>query len=456
MDLISAPEPHLQPLAAAEPAGARPTADAEAASPESLFDDPHWAAATRQSGFEDTLFRVLALVVDGEDLPARIHAALARLGETVDADRATVFAFGRGTTDAAPAATPRIAWTRRPCASQVPVEPPAHWHPLLSEGRTIAATAQSPSAPDRGWLKSRAAGALFGVPIRRDRPAWGFVLFEFPRENGACDQGVEALLRVAGSAVGLACLRMQETQTLRILLEEARQFLRLKTRFVSLVSHEFRTPLAGILSAAELLEDCHDRLEAGRRAAYFAMIKREIGHLSATLEELLVLGRLDAETPAPRTEVILLDEFCRKTAAEVHLAYSNRAPVAFEGAGDSARAAVDACLLHHILVNLLSNAYKYSSPSGEVALRVAMTPGELSLEVHDHGVGIPEADIERLFQPFFSGSHVRDIKGSGLGLYIVRKCVEACSGSIRVDSTVGCGSVFHVRLPLQPPNNSAP
>lgn len=237
-----------------------------------------------------------------------------------------------------------------------------------------------------------------------------------------------------------------EESTLRN-LEEARELVRLKTTFVTLVSHEFRTPLAGILNASELLEDFYERLEPAKRASYFTLIKREIRRLSLILEKLLVMGRLDAGETSVRPEPIRIEDFCRKLAVEVQLAFPDRPAVQVENLGAPEEVVADQGLLHHIVSNLLDNASKYGPPDRPVRLRLAGSAGRFTIEVEDEGVGIPASEIPYIFQPFHRATNVRHFKGTGIGLYVLRKCVEVCSGQVEVRSVEGQGTVFRVTLP---------
>ena len=231
-------------------------------------------------------------------------------------------------------------------------------------------------------------------------------------------------------------------------LEAERELVGLKTRFVSLVSHEFRTPLGIIMSAGELLKNYRDRLTEENKRELFDDILGSTRRMSALMEQVLLLGRVDAgkvaARPVPLDLVALLEKLCD----EQRSASGDRCPIRLEKDGDLAGASADAGLLRHVLTNFVSNAVKYSAAGAEVRL-IARRSGDAAVfEVRDQGIGIPEADQARLFEAFHRASNVGEIPGSGLGLLIVKRCVDLHDGHIQVRSRPGEGTVFTVELPL--------
>lgn len=240
--------------------------------------------------------------------------------------------------------------------------------------------------------------------------------------------------------------RAQE-ETRRALAKE-RELSELKSRFVSMTSHEFRTPLATILSSAELLDDYGDRLPEVEKKELFEHVKAAVTRMTHMLDDVLVIGKADAGrfhfNPAPCDPrafcVGLLDELRRATNGSHQLAFSHR--------GDEAVRLLDAQILRHVLSNLVGNAIKYS-PRGElVRLELECRDDATVFEVIDRGIGIPDDDRTRLFETFTRGRNVANISGTGLGLAIVKRLVSLHGGSISVDSRVGHGSRFTVSFPL--------
>lgn len=231
-------------------------------------------------------------------------------------------------------------------------------------------------------------------------------------------------------------------------LREALNLSQLKNNFVSLVSHEFRTPLGAILSATELLEDCHDKFSPEKRSLYFQMVKHEVRRLTMMMEDFMAMGKLDSGRMQCTPKAINPYQFCRKTVEEVNLFFKDRPPINLEEHGKVTQVNVAVQVLHHILTNLLMNAHKYSPKTSEVRLVVRCDEGTLAMEVHDQGIGIPAENLPFIFDAFYRGTNVSNIKGTGVGLYVLKKCVDLCGGEVSVRSTVGKGSSFYVKLPV--------
>lgn len=249
------------------------------------------------------------------------------------------------------------------------------------------------------------------------------------------------------SAIDITPLRAAEVELQNALAQE-RELSQLKGDFVSLVSHEFRTPLEIIMSSTDNLQRYHDRLAAEKRDELLRTINRSVRRMAGMMEEVLVLGRL--ETDRMKFEPAPLDfgALCRRLCDEITSATGNRCPIRFERQGTPEPAGGDESLLRHIFTNLLSNAVKYSPAGSPVDFHI-LREGKLAIcRITDRGCGIPEADQKRLFQAFYRGSNVEQIPGTGLGLLIVQRCVELHGGEIRFESVEGKGTTFVVALSL--------
>jgi len=252
----------------------------------------------------------------------------------------------------------------------------------------------------------------------------------------------------------LECRVAERTEELREALERERKLGLVKTDFVSLVSHEFRTPLGVIMSAAEVLMRYFDRLEPEKRRRHLEMILDSTGNLAAMIEEVLLLGRMDEGKLSCAAEPMDLDAFCRVIADELNSATRAVSPIQFVAVGDLSGASADKSLLRHILSNLLSNACKYSFPAEPVRFEVSREQREARFVIEDHGIGILEEDRERLFTTFTRGSNVGMLPGTGLGLVIVHRCVEMHGGRFQLESHPGVGTTATVWLPLFDPQAS--
>jgi PAS domain S-box-containing protein len=245
-----------------------------------------------------------------------------------------------------------------------------------------------------------------------------------------------------------------EAELLKSLARE-KELSQMKSNFVSMVSHEFRTPLGIIMSSAQILGDYFDRLPAEERADHLRSISGNCRHMSSLMEEALVLSRVDAGKmlcePAP-TDLAAL---CRRIIEESVSACQCGGNVQLSISPTCAEAFADERLLRHIFGNLLSNALKYSPPEAPIQFDITREGSEALFVVRDRGIGIPEEDRQWLFEPFHRGRNVESRAGTGLGLTIVKRCVEVHGGRISVQSEVNQGAAFTVRLPLFP-NKSEP
>src|SRR5918999_2011664 len=234
-------------------------------------------------------------------------------------------------------------------------------------------------------------------------------------------------------------------------ITEHRSLQRSKTAFVSDVSHELRTPLTTIQSAVDLLERARERLDPLEHRA-LELADQELRRIRGMVEELLTLAQLDSWQyqlevgPADLSRIL-------RTAIEAVESKADRFGIGihFDDASEH-RCVCDAQKLYQVFLNLLDNAIKYSDPGDRVDVRIAEDPLALTVEVRDTGVGIPEEDLGQLFERFYrvDKDRSRATGGSGLGLAIRRQIVEMHGGDISVESEVGVGSTFTVRIPKTP------
>jgi signal transduction histidine kinase len=231
-------------------------------------------------------------------------------------------------------------------------------------------------------------------------------------------------------------------------LEIEREVSRLKSSFVAMVSHEFRTPLGITMSAVELLRHYHDRLPPAKRAELLEDIHSSTRHMSGLMEQVLLLGRVEAGKLGMRAAPMHLVGLIEKLADESLSASDRKCPVNLEVRGALEPAVGDEALVRHIVGNLISNAVKYSLAGSPVDVLVEREGTMAVVTVRDRGIGIPEAELPQLFQAFHRATNVGEIPGSGLGLVIVKRCVDLHGGTIAVQSVVGKGTEFRVRLPV--------
>jgi signal transduction histidine kinase len=246
--------------------------------------------------------------------------------------------------------------------------------------------------------------------------------------------------------------KREDQEIAALALEKQREANAMKSTFVAITSHEFRTPLAAILSAQELLRDFGDRMTLPEREELFVVIHSSVQRMTGMLDKVLILSQADADLMGFKPRQLDVADFCRRLVGEA-LKSSNgadsQAPrIALQlQIPDGELARMDESLLRHSLSNLLSNAIKYSPDGAEVVLEVSKQPEAMRFDVIDHGIGVPEEDMPRLFDPFHRASNVDGIPGTGLGLAIAKRAVERHGGTIDVASTVGRGTRFRVWIP---------
>lgn len=261
----------------------------------------------------------------------------------------------------------------------------------------------------------------------------------------------EVLARVENQ---LALQRMQrelqqaKADALRALAQE-KELNRLKSEFVSMISHDFRTPLTSIQGFAGLLRhnsEVSSKLPYEMQRRYFDKIDTAVEQMIALLDEVLLIGSIEAGKTQYQPTLLNLEEFCRDLSEMVQVNTGNRQQICFTSTGNCTQAKVDQTLLQQLLTNLLSNAIKYSPDEQKVQFDLHCQADQITFRVQDQGIGIPLENQPHLFEPFYRCSNVGRIKGTGLGLAVVKKCVDAHQGKILVESEEGKGTTITVTL----------
>ncbi len=236
---------------------------------------------------------------------------------------------------------------------------------------------------------------------------------------------------------------------LRLALVQERELNTVRQNFVSMLSHDFGNRLAIIASASSMLGDYLDRLSDEQRQLRIRHIQTAVQQLNAMVGDILEYSR--GETLHVQADRTLLDvvEHCQRIVSEYQVAVEHTHHLIFTSEEAALDAWLDPRLLNQILSNLLSNAVKYSPNASQVEIHLTRRDaGELVLSVRDFGPGITAEELPHLFELYWRGKHIQNIKGTGLGLTIVKQAVEALGGSIEVNSTPGAGAIFNVFLPL--------
>ncbi len=255
-------------------------------------------------------------------------------------------------------------------------------------------------------------------------------------------------------AVGIVCSfhditahKAMQAQ-LRAALEKERELSNLKTRFIAMASHEFRTPLAAIQSSSNIVRDYRARMSEDDINTTLDDIEQQVQHMNKLLEDVLTIGRAEARGMDFQPEPLVLGPFTQKIMQDVRRQHAQDYSIVFSSAGDLQQPVMaDSKLLRHILTNLLSNAIKYSPDNPEVYLKLQLTHDQIIYQIIDHGIGIPPADRERLYETFFRAENVGTVSGTGLGLAIAKQAIDLHGGRITFDSSEGQGTTFTVYLP---------
>lgn len=242
--------------------------------------------------------------------------------------------------------------------------------------------------------------------------------------------------------------RKAAEDALRRALEKEQELGELKSRFVSMASHEFRTPLATILALTETVIAYRKRLTDEQLDERLIKIQEQIGHLKDIMEDVLQLARLQARRMEFNPVLLDLDSLCRSVLHEFESRTDVTQRLAYNCDGVLHAVVLDKKLMRQIINNLMSNAVKYSPPDSTVIVALSVDENDLVLRVQDEGIGIPEPDLKHLFTPFHRAANVGTISGTGLGLVIVKESVELHGGTIEVESKIGVGTTFTVTIPM--------
>ena len=238
-----------------------------------------------------------------------------------------------------------------------------------------------------------------------------------------------------------------EENLYRIIAKE-KKLNELKSRFVTMALHEFRTPLSTILSSVFLLESYKGELYEDKKGIHINRIKRTVNILTEILNDFLRLGKLEEGKVEMKLTEINISDHAEDVLKAVYPLKKSDQKILYKHSGLNLNILLDKNLLRSILINILSNAIKYSHDDGEIVLETNLSQDQLVISVMDQGIGISMAEREHIFQRFFRGLNAVNIEGTGLGLHIVKGYVELMNGTIDFVSDER-GTIFTVTIPLQ-------
>lgn len=239
----------------------------------------------------------------------------------------------------------------------------------------------------------------------------------------------------------------ERTRELQQALKKEKEVVEMKSRFISIASHEFRTPLSSIEFAANFIRKENAHLSKEELNSKLKTIEKQVKHMTYLLDDVLTYGKSEAGKIQLIISNIVLEDFLDRIVEDVGHSTKNTHVIEKNFNQLPEGISTDEKLLRNVLINLLTNAIKFSPGRHCVYLNVRGDKNQLVISVRDEGIGIPEDEGEKIFEPFIRGKAVTSIQGTGLGLSIVKKAVELLKGSIQTESRVGEGTTFIVKIP---------
>ncbi len=255
------------------------------------------------------------------------------------------------------------------------------------------------------------------------------------------------IIRIVGIAEDISLRKEYEAKIQEALAKE-KELNDLKSRFISMVSHEFRTPLGLILSSTELLQNYGNKWNEEKRNEQFERIKKSVDNLTGLIKDIIALSEEESGKIKITPVEIDIVNFLKELIDEIKNSLEKYPEIQFN-TKKSLKVFADKKLLRQIFMNLISNAVKFTPEKRNVFISLTVNQKTFSVKIKDEGIGIPNKELENIFQPFIRAKNAAEIKGSGLGLSIVKQAVELLNGEIKVTSKINEGSVFTVSLPVK-------
>jgi PAS domain S-box-containing protein len=243
--------------------------------------------------------------------------------------------------------------------------------------------------------------------------------------------------------------RKKAEEEVRKSLEKERELNDLKSKFVSIASHEFRTPLSTIMSSAALIQQYKEKKDYDKQDKHFLRIKSSVNHLTQILNDFLSLGKLEEGKIDVKIEKVEVKTFLNEIAEEVNSFLKDRQKVVLGYPDSIEEIDTDSRILRNIMLNLISNASKYSDLNKPIYINCENKNGKTLFSIKDEGIGIPMEDQKHLFERFYRASNAGNVQGTGLGLNIVKRYAELIGGEISFKSEYEKGSTFFISLPQE-------
>lgn len=261
---------------------------------------------------------------------------------------------------------------------------------------------------------------------------------------------LEATVRERTSALEEMVTRLREARNKAdVALKKEKEINQLKTRFVSMASHEFRSPLSSIQLSASLIGHYYDRMDKPKVLNHVQKIKMSVSDLTNTLSDFLSVEKIESGKVEPVYKEFDLLQLISIITEEMRLLARPGQTIIYNHTGSQTLCRLDESLLKHCIVNLLTNAIKYSPDDGLIELTSAIQHDNCIIMVKDNGIGIPAEDQKNLFKPFFRANNAHDIPGTGLGLNIVQRYLNLMGGTISFKSDNDSNTIFSISIPLK-------
>ena len=282
---------------------------------------------------------------------------------------------------------------------------------------------------------------------------WGVLVVHACSTKRIWEESEAQVLQQIANQLAIAIQQSDLFYKLQTSLEKEKEVGQMRSRLISMASHEFRTPLAIIASSTDILQKYGDRLTPENKQEHLEIIQKTIKHKVQLLDDVLLINRAESDNMEFKPEALDIIGFCRWLKTDIQATSSKHTielsvNISEPPLNDILVVQFDPKLMRQILTNLLSNAIKYSPENSSIDFRLNIENDQLIFKVQDSGIGIPEKDRINLFESFYRASNVGNISGTGLGLAIVKKYVDQHQGEITLDSEVHQGTTFTVRIPL--------
>ncbi|TAL68585.1 MAG: PAS domain S-box protein [Bacteroidetes bacterium] len=283
------------------------------------------------------------------------------------------------------------------------------------------------------------------VPLVSNNDVIGIIAIA-SMDNPYGEDDLEILNRMSSLFI-VVLQRIKAEDDIKSALVKEQELSELKSRFISMISHEYRTPLTAIALTKDLLKEHWEKIDVQTRIEQLDKIQHSIDVMNSLLDDIIMYSKVEVGKQIYRQRKINISQFCLDIVNEIQYTANYKVKINFEFTGDNKVIYTDENLLRQIVRNLLSNAIKFSSHGSEVDFQIASSENEITYTVTDYGVGIPDDDKENVFEPFFRGKNIITTSGTGLGLSIVKNAVNILGGNVSFHSEIGKGTAFKVVIP---------